>query len=231
MLNICNNFVKVFTKCIEIVYLYMEANYMKLLFSLFLIATSALAGTTKAYFAGGCFWCVEPPFNSLEGVKSTRVGFSGGTIKDPSYKQVSSGSTEYVESLEVEYDPEKLSFKDLTYVFFKTMDPTDNKGQFVDRGKQYRPVAYYQTEDEKKIIEAYIKELENKKVYKKTITIEISKHTTFYPAEDYHQKYYLKNPIRYNYYRYRSGRDDFLESVWGKKFKENLKKKFKQKKN
>jgi peptide methionine sulfoxide reductase msrA/msrB len=203
---------------------------MKLLLLILIISTSALAATSKAYFAGGCFWCIEPFFSNLNGVSKTIVGYAGGTLKDPTYKQVSSGSTKHVEAMSVEYDPEKISFKDLVYIFFKTMDPTDNKGQFVDRGAQYRPVAFYQSESEKKAYEEQIKELDAAKVYKKAINLEITKHTTFYLAEDYHQKYFLKNPLRYKFYRYRSGRDQFLSKVWGVDFKDRLKKKFKVKK-
>ncbi len=200
---------------------------MKLLVLFILFCLNGLADTKKAVFAGGCFWCVEPPYYKLEGINKTTVGFAGGQIKNPSYSLVSSGKTRHVEAIEIEYDPKLISFKDLVYIFFKTMDPTDSAGQFVDRGSQYRPVIYYSNESEKKVIDAYITELKQSKVYKKDITIEVTPYSNFYAAEDYHQKYFIKNPLRYKYYRHRSGRDEFLENVWGKKFKEELKKKYK----
>jgi methionine-S-sulfoxide reductase len=202
---------------------------MKLLVLMIAFSFNTFAMTKTAYFAGGCFWCIEPFFNNLPGVSKTTVGYAGGKVKDPTYKQVSSGSTSHVEAMSVEYDPTKISFKDLVYVFFKTMDPTDNQGQFVDRGAQYRPIAFFNNPLEKLVFENHIKELESTKSYKKKINLEITKHTSFYPAEDYHQKYFTKNPIRYKFYRYRSGRDQFLTKVWGEDFKEKLKKKFKQK--
>ena len=173
----------------------------------------------KAVFAGGCFWCMEPAFDIVKGVHKTYSGYIGGNKKNPSYEEVSSGSTGHTEALEVHYDPKVVSYRELVDVYWTTMDPTDAKGQFVDRGTQYRPGIFYYTEEQKKIAEQSKQELIDKKVFDKPIVVEITQAGTFFPAEEYHQDYYKKNPIRYKLYRFNSGRDKFLEKFWKKKSK------------
>lgn len=170
---------------------------------------------SKATFAGGCFWCVEHPFQPLMGVVEVISGFSGGEEVDPTYKEVSSGSTSHTESVQIYYKAEQISYEELLEVFWKeVVDPTDSEGQFVDRGQQYRPALFYRTNEEKALIDQSIQILTEAEVYDDPITIEVTPFTSFYPAEDYHQDYADMNPVRYNYYRSRSGRDDFLDSVW-----------------
>lgn len=167
-----------------------------------------------ATFAGGCFWCMEPPFDKLEGVVKTISGYSGGELKDPSYRQVSSGRTKHIEAIQVHYDPKKVSYKKLLQVFWRQIDPTDNGGQFVDRGYQYSSAIFYNNATELKLAQDSKKEVQ--KYFKNPILTDIRKAMAFYPAEEYHQDYYLKNPIRYKFYRYNSGRDQFLNKVWKK---------------
>ncbi len=168
----------------------------------------------SAIFAGGCFWCMEPPFDKLDGVLSTTSGYSGGEKKNPTYHEVSSGTTGHYESMKVEYDPSKVSYKKLLEVFWHNIDPFDPKGQFCDKGPQYRAVIFYGNEEEKKLAEASKKEVAEK--LGKEVVTQILPATEFYPAEDYHQNYYKNNPIRYTLYRYGCGRDARLEEVWGK---------------
>ncbi len=170
---------------------------------------------SKATFAGGCFWCVEHPFQPLQGVVEVVSGFSGGSEVNPTYKEVSSGGTSHTEAVQIYYKADQVSYEELLEVFWKeVVDPTDTEGQFVDRGQQYRPALFYRTEEEKALIEESIQILTDAEVYEKPITIEVTPFSSFYPAEDYHQDYADINPIRYNYYRSRSGRDAFLDSVW-----------------
>ncbi len=169
----------------------------------------------KATFAGGCFWCMEPPFDKLEGVKSTTVGYTGGREKNPTYKAVSSGKTGHAEAIEVLYDPSRVTYKELLDVFWRNIDPTQRDGQFVDLGPQYRTAIFYHNEEQKRLAEVSKKELENSGRFDKGIVTEIVPATEFYRAEEYHQDYYQKNPFRYKFYRYGSGRDQFLKRVWG----------------
>jgi peptide methionine sulfoxide reductase msrA/msrB len=173
-----------------------------------------MAETKVATFAGGCFWCMEPPFEKLDGVQSVVSGFTGGKVKNPSYKKVASGQTEHTEAVQITYDDSKISYNDLLNVLWRTMDPTDPNGQFVDRGQQYRPGIFYHNDKQKELAEKSKKALEKSKRFKKPIKTEITKYTAFYPAEDYHQDYYKKSALKYKYYRYRSGRDDFLAKHW-----------------
>ena len=168
----------------------------------------------KATFAGGCFWCMERPFEKLNGVVEAISGFSGGTEVTPSYKQVSNGETSHTESVQVYYNPDQISYAELLEVFWRQVDPTDTDGQFVDRGQQYRPAIFYRTEEEKKLAEQSKQILEEAGIYDDPIILEITEFSIFYPAEDYHQDYAMMNPVRYNYYRSRSGRDNFLDSIW-----------------
>jgi len=174
-------------------------------------------GLEKATFAGGCFWCMEPPFDKLDGVISTTSGYTGGKEKNPSYEEVSSGRTGHIEAIEIVYDPSKVSYVQLLDVFWKNVDPTQENGQFVDIGPQYRTAIFYQNEEQKRWAEDSKKKLEDSGTFGKRMVTEIRPAMEFYKAEDYHQDYYIKNPIRYKYYRWGSGRDQFLEKTWGKK--------------
>lgn len=168
-----------------------------------------------AVFAGGCFWCMEPPYEDIDGVKSVTSGYAGGKELNPSYKEVASGKTGHVEAVKIIYDPNKVSYKKLLKIFWMNINPMDDGGQFVDRGFQYSPAIFYANKDQKKAAESSRAALDKSKKFPKPIATAIKPFTTFFPAEDYHQDYYKKNPIRYKYYRYRSGRDDFLERYWG----------------
>ncbi len=179
--------------------------------------TGAIAAAFKteiAVFAGGCFWCMEPPFEKENGVIEVLSGYTGGTKKNPTYEEVSAGVTGHTESVQVKYDPAKISYERLLEVFWKSMDPTDAEGQFVDRGKQYRPAIFYFSEEQKKIALASKEKLSTSKRFPKPIVVEITAASEFTPAEEYHQHYYRKNPVRYKYYRFRSGRDEFLKKYW-----------------
>ena len=168
-----------------------------------------------ATFAGGCFWCMEPPFDKTEGVKETISGYTGGKEKNPSYEQVSSGQTGHTEAVQVHYDPNVVAYAQLLDIFWRNIDPTDPNGQFVDKGPQYRSGIFYQNEEEKKLAEISKENLANSGRFSNPIVTEITPFDAFYPAEDYHQDYYQKNPFRYKFYRYGSGRDQFLEKIWG----------------
>jgi peptide methionine sulfoxide reductase msrA/msrB len=168
-----------------------------------------------ATFAGGCFWCVESDFEKVDGVLQVISGYTGGHTENPTYQQVSAGGTGHVEAVQVFYDPQKVTYKQLLDFFWRHVDPTDPGGQFVDRGSQYRTVIFYHNDRQKRLAEASKRELEASGRFDKPIVTEIVKFTKFYNAEDYHQDYYKKNPLRYRYYRYASGRDQFLKRVWG----------------
>ena len=173
----------------------------------------------KATFAGGCFWCMEPPFEKLDGVREVISGYTGGSKVNPTYEEVSAGATGHLESVEVIFDPSVISYDKLLDVFWKNIDPTDPGGQFVDRGGQYRSAIFFHSEEQKKLAETSKQKLAASGIFHKPIVTEIIPAATFYKAEDYHQDYYKKNPIRYKYYRYNSGRDQFLEKTWsGKTF-------------
>lgn len=176
----------------------------------------------KATFAGGCFWCMEPPFEKLPGVKQVISGYTGGRNVNPTYEEVSSGSTGHLESVEVVYDPAVISYDKLLDVFWKNIDPTDAGGSFVDRGGQYRSAVFYHSEVQKKTAETSKQKLAASGIFQKPIVTEIISASTFYKAEDYHQDYHKKNPIRYKFYRFNSGRDQFLEKTWsGRTFETN----------
>ena len=170
----------------------------------------------RATFAGGCFWCTESDFEKVAGVVEVISGYTGGHTKNPTYEEVSSGVTGHAESIQVIYDPAKVSYEQLLDVFWRHIDPTDAGGQFVDRGSQYRSAIFYQDDEQRRLAEESKAKLEQSGRFDKPIVTEIVKLGTFYPAEEYHQDYYKKNPLRYKYYRYGSGRDQFLEQVWGK---------------
>jgi len=187
---------------------------------LLIFGTSVYAEQTtqhqeKAIFAGGCFWCMEPPFEKLDGVISVTSGYTGGHIKNPTYNQVSSGGTGHAEAVLVEYDPSKITYQKLLETFWRQINPTDAGGQFVDRGDSYRTGIYYYDEEQKNLALQSKQNLEKSHRFDKPIVTEILPAGPFYPAEEYHQDYYKKNPIRYKYYRYGSGRDQFLQKIWG----------------
>jgi len=168
----------------------------------------------KATFAGGCFWCMESPYEKLEGVKEVISGYTGGKKLNPTYEEVSSGGTGHLEAIEITYDASVVSYERLLDVFWRNIDPTDAGGQFVDRGGQYRSAIFYHTEDQKKAAEASKQRLARSGVFSKSVVTEILSATTFYRAEEYHQDYYKKNPVRYKFYRFNSGRDQFLDKTW-----------------
>lgn len=173
------------------------------------------SGHAVAYVAGGCFWCVESDFEKLSGVSEVISGYMGGTEEHPSYNQVSSGSTDYRESVKITYDANRVTYRDILLYFFRHVDPTDSGGSFYDRGRQYTSAIYYQTEEEKRTAESVLAELEAAHVFSKPIVTDIELAGDFWIAEKYHQDYYKKNPIQYSHYRTDSGRDAFIESVWG----------------
>lgn len=169
----------------------------------------------KATFAGGCFWCIQPPYDRLKGVISTRVGYTGGHKKNPTYEDVSSGATGHAEAIEVIYDPAKTSYDELLDIFWHNIDPTTLSGQFADKGTQYRTAIFYHSEEQKRLAFASKETLEKSGKFLKSIVTEIVPATEFYLAEDYHQKYYEKNPIHYNIYKFGSGRETFINKMWG----------------
>ena len=171
----------------------------------------------EATFAGGCFWCVESDFEKFDGVVEVISGYTGGHIKNPSYEEVSAGGSGHLESVRVLYDPEKITYKELLDIFWQHVDPTDPGGQFVDRGSQYRSAIFYHNDEQKRLAEESKRKLEASGRFTKPIVTEILPVSEFYRAEDYHQDYYKKNPLRYRFYRYNSGRDQFLKKAWAGK--------------
>jgi peptide methionine sulfoxide reductase msrA/msrB len=182
-----------------------------------LIMTGTTADSTKydtATFAGGCFWCMQGPFEAQKGVIKVYAGYTGGNKEDPTYEEVSTGRTGHHEAIEVIYDPQKVSYKELLAIFWRQIDPTDRDGQFADRGPQYQTAVFYHTSEQKKEAEASRDELDKSKQFDKPIATEILPASRFYKAEEYHQDYYLKNPFRYNLYKKGSGREDFIHLKW-----------------
>jgi len=175
-------------------------------------------GLAVATFAGGCFWCVEAGYEKIPGVVEAVSGYAGGDEKNPTYQQVSSGRTGHTEAVQVYYDPEKMTYEGLLAGLWRMMNPTDIKGQFVDRGKQYRPAIFYHNAEQKRLAEAAKQELEASGVYDNPVLIPIEPLENFYPAEQYHQDYYKKNPVRYKVYTFNSGRYQFIENVYGEDY-------------
>ncbi len=178
--------------------------------------SAAPAATETAIFAGGCFWCMEAPFDQLKGVKETTSGYIGGKTANPTYEQVSAGSTGHTEAVRVVYDPQQVSYEKLLQVFWREIDPLTPNAQFCDQGSQYRSGIFYTSEGQKKLAEASKEELDKSGRFKSKIVTEITAASPFYVAEEYHQNYYVKNPIRYKYYRGSCGRDKALDQIWGK---------------
>jgi peptide-methionine (S)-S-oxide reductase len=173
----------------------------------------APAGLAKATFAGGCFWCMELPFDKLDGVRSTTSGYIGGRVDDPTYDEVSAGRTGHAEAMQVIYDPEAVSYEELLEVFWRNVDPFDDGGQFCDRGDQYRTGIFVHSDEQRTLAEASKEAVETE--LGRAVVTPIEEATTFYPAEDYHQDFYEKSPLRYRVYRNGCGRDRRLEQVWG----------------
>jgi len=173
-------------------------------------------GFEVATFAGGCFWCMEPPYDVLPGVISTTSGYIGGKTKNPTYEQVSAGTTGHTEAVQVVYDPKKVTYQKLLEVFWRNIDPTTPNRQFCDSGSQYRAGIFYHNDEQKKLAEESKRTVERTKSFREPVVTEVTLASTFYAAEDYHQDYYKKNPIRYKFYRTNCGRDDRLQQLWGK---------------
>lgn len=174
------------------------------------------AEVAKAYFAGGCFWCMEEAFEKVEGVVEVESGYMGGTVKNPSYEDVSSGRTGHAESVEVRYDPSKLTYAQLLETFWHNIDPITADAQFCDHGNQYRAVIFYQGDEQRKAAEESKHAIERSKRFGTPVVTEVTQASEFFPAEEYHQDFYKKNPIRYKYYKFTCGRAQRLESLWGK---------------
>ena len=172
-------------------------------------------GAAVATFAGGCFWCMEPPFDKVDGVLATTSGYTGGTKQNPTYEQVSSGTTGHAEAVQVLYDPKKVSYEKLLDVYWRNIDPTVTDRQFCDVGTQYRTAIFVNSDAQRAAAEASKAALEKSKPFKEPIVTQIVAATEFWPAEEYHQNYYQKNPIRYSYYRTGCGRDARLKQLWG----------------
>lgn len=169
----------------------------------------------RATFAGGCFWCMEKPFDELPGVINTTSGYTGGTVENPSYYQVSAGGTGHLEAVQVTYDPAQVTYDRLLEVFWHNVDPLDNKGQFCDKGSQYRAAIFYETWTEEQAAKTSKAALEESGKFRRAIATNILPASRFYPAEDYHQDYYKTHPVRYQVYRFGCGRDQRLSQVWG----------------
>lgn len=179
----------------------------------FLGTATALAEPAQATFAGGCFWCMEHPFDELPGVTNTTSGYMGGTVESPSYRQVSSGTTGHAEVVQVEYDTDSVSYETLLDTFWRNVDPLDARGQFCDKGSQYRSIIFYDDETQQRLAESSKQSVGE--LLDQPIATEILPATAFYPAEDYHQNYYQTHPARYRLYRFGCGRDQRLAELWG----------------
>jgi methionine-S-sulfoxide reductase len=171
----------------------------------------------KATLAGGCFWCMQPPFDALDGVIATVSGYAGGKEKNPTYQQVCAGDTGHAEVIQVTFDTRKVSYREILDVYWRQIDPTTTDRQFVDSGRQYRTAIFYHDDEQRRIAEASKKALEESGIFSAPIVTEIKPLEAFYPAEEYHQDYYRQNPLHYKLYRSNSGRDHFLQRTWGKK--------------
>jgi peptide-methionine (S)-S-oxide reductase len=179
-------------------------------------AAEGSSSVAKAYFAGGCFWCMEEVFEKVDGVVDVMSGYMGGSVKNPSYEEVSAGQTGHAESVEVRYDPAKVSYTQLLEAFWRNIDPVTPNAQFCDHGSQYRAAIFYQGEAEKQAAEESKRAIEHSKRFSTPIVTQVTAATEFYPAEEYHQDFYKKNPVRYKFYKFTCGRAQRLESLWGK---------------
>lgn len=179
-------------------------------------ADSPSTSLAKATFAGGCFWCMEPPYDELDGVVSTTSGYIGGDKRHPTYEEVSGGGTGHAEAVEVLYDPQKISYAELLKVFWRNIDPTTPNRQFCDKGSQHRSAIFYHNAEQQRLAEQSRREIEQSKSFSQPIVTEIVAAGEFYPAETYHQDFYQKNPIRFKLYKFACGRDQRLAELWGR---------------
>jgi methionine-S-sulfoxide reductase len=169
----------------------------------------------KATFAGGCFWCMQNPYDELNGVETTAVGYTGGHVENPTYEEVCAGNTGHAEAIEILYDPTQINYTELLNVFWRNIDPTTLNRQFTDAGTQYRTAIFYHSEKQRQSAESSKQEMKRSGIYAEPIVTEITPAATFYMAEDYHQKYYEKCPVKYKMYKSGSGRAQYLENIWG----------------
>jgi len=200
---------------IAIILMLANASCAKLLEGDSTVKSNNQGGYSKATFAGGCFWCMEPPFEKLNGVQEVIAGYTGGDKEDPTYKEVSSGETGHYEAVQITYDPSTISYGELLAVFWMQIDPTDAGGQFVDRGSQYRTAIFYHDEQQKKMAEECKAILEKSGMYDKSIATQILPYEEFYRAEEYHQDYYRTNALSYEHYNCSSGRHTYMQEKWG----------------
>jgi len=184
--------------------------------NLFTHAVRAEDKTETAILAGGCFWCIESDFEKLDGILQVVSGYTGGHVDNPTYKQVSAEKSGHIEAAIITYDPAKISYSQVLEYFWHHIDPTNDKGQFCDFGPQYRPAIFYQNVEQHQLAIESTRKIEQSKPFKEPLKVELIKASTFYPAEDYHQDYYKKNPYRYKFYRYSCGRDTRVKALWGK---------------
>ncbi len=195
----------------------MKTAVLRFVFAILLFSVAgARAATDTTVFAGGCFWCVESDFDTLPGVISTTSGYTGGHVANPSYEQVSGKHTGHAEAVEVVFDPQKISYAQLVEFFWRSIDPTTKDRQFCDAGSPYRSEIFVRGTEQRAVAEASLAALEKSKPFEAPIVTEITDAGEFYAAEDYHQDYYRKNPLRYSYYRYGCGRDARVKELWGK---------------
>ena len=180
------------------------------------VVATAGGGLAVATFAGGCFWCVESDFDTVPGVVGTVSGYTGGTVANPTYEQVTAGGTGHFEAVRIHYDPKQVSYERLLHIFWRSVDPTDGGGQFCDRGDSYRTAIFVGNEQERRLAEASKEALEQSAVLDAPVVTPIEPAGEFYPAEDYHQDYSAKNPVRYRFYRFSCGRDSRVRQLWGK---------------
>ncbi|CAH8229239.1 peptide-methionine (R)-S-oxide reductase MsrB [Vibrio aestuarianus] len=205
------------------------ALFVPIVFSLFSQAETkpqkmpSIGNLDVATLAGGCFWCTESDLEKLNGVINVVSGYAGGSVENPTYKQVSSGKSGHIEVVQVTFDPQIVSYEQVLDHFFRHIDPTDDKGSFVDRGPQYRPAIFYHNAMQKQTAETFMADIDKLGIYKKPLKTELIQYATFWPAEDYHQDFYKKSKVRYNYYRYASGRDQYLDEIFGEDRNENPK--------
>lgn len=193
--------------------------YILSFLTMMVLTTSVYAeraeATKSVVLAGGCFWCIESDYEKLEGIVEVVSGYSGGELKNPTYKQVSAGNSGHIEVVKVIYKPSVISFKQIIDYFWIHVDPTRNDGQFCDRGPQYRPAIFYKNAEEHNIILESQKYINEHKPFSEPLKVEVIAGSQFYDAEDYHQDYYKKNPVRYHFYRFNCGRDSRIEELWG----------------
>jgi peptide-methionine (S)-S-oxide reductase len=186
---------------------------MHRLILVFVLLAPVPGHAATAIFAGGCFWCMEPPFDVLDGVSETISGYTGGRTANPTYEEVSFSDTGHREAVQVRYDPDKVSYEELLAVFWRNIDPFDDMGQFCDKGDSYRSAVFYADSEEQRLADE--SKAAHEAHFGRAVVTELLPASRFYPAEDYHQNYYTENPLRYKYYRFGCGRDRRLESVWG----------------